>query len=115
MSTFRACSNHAQNNAIVSHSYSKDHQIYWNQSKIIFKNSDAHVRRLIVGAAMNLGNSFKGNKSFVNEDPYVKFYLFNNFVNNFDFKLSSVFPTFALFTGMPRHGKLERQQTSTKN
>ena len=68
----RTYNNHAQNNAIVSHSYSKDHQINWNQSKIIFKNSDAHVRRLIEGAAMNLGNSFKGNKSFVNEDPYAK-------------------------------------------
>ena len=41
---------------------------------------------------MNLGNSFKGNKSFVNEDPYVNFYLLNNFVDNFSFKLSSVFP-----------------------
>ena len=88
----RAYENHAQNNAIVSHSFSKDHQINWNQSKLIFKSSDVHVRRLLEGAAINLGNSFKGNKSFVNEDPFINYYLINSFLKPFNFKTSSVFP-----------------------
>ena len=88
----RAYDNHAQNSAIVSHSYNRDHQINWNRSKIIFKSRDVHIRRLIEGAAINVGESFKGNKSFVNEDPFVNYYLINNFVENFDFKNSSVFP-----------------------
>ena len=87
----RAYDNHAQNSAIVSHSFNENHPINWNQSKILFKSNDVHIRRLVEGAAINLGNSFKGNKSFVNEDPYVNFYIINNFLKHFDFKISSVF------------------------
>ena len=88
----RAYENHAQNNTIVSHAFNKDHQINWKQSKLIFKSSDVHVRRLIEGAAINLGDFFKGNKSFVNEDPYVNFYLIISFLKHFNFKTGSVFP-----------------------
>ena len=77
---------------MVSHAFNKDHRINWNQSKIIFKSSDVHVRRLIEGAAINLGDSFKGNKSFVNEDPFVNFYITKSFLKHFNFKTGSVFP-----------------------
>ena len=87
-----AYENHSQNSAIVSHAFNKDHQINWGQSRVIFKSNDVQIRRLIEGAAIKLGDSFKGNKSFVNEDPYVNFYVINSFLKHFTFKTSSVFP-----------------------
>ena len=50
-----------------------------------------HIRRLIEGAAINLGDSFKGNKSFVNEDPFCNFYFVKHFLKNFHLKTGSVF------------------------
>ena len=32
------------------------------------------------------------NRSFVNEDPYVNFYLINSFLKHFNFQTGSVFP-----------------------
>ena len=87
----RAYDQHATNSAIVSHAFNKDHRINWNHSNIIFRSNNVHIRRLIEGAAINLGDSFKGNKSFVNEDPFCNLYLVKNFLKNFHVKTSSVF------------------------
>ena len=38
-----------------------------------------------------VGESFRGNKSFVSEDPFIYFYIVNNFLKNFNFRTGSVF------------------------
>ena len=106
----RALDQHASNSAIVGHAFTNDHRINWNNSNIIYKSNNVHVRRLIEGAAINLGNSFKGNKSFVNEDPFFNFYVVNGFLKNFNFKTGSVFSSPDAAFVLPLHVQVTTAQ-----
>ena len=99
----RAYDQHANNSAIVGHAFNNDHRMNWKNSNIIFKSNNVHIRRLIEGAAISLGNSFKGNKSFVNEDPFFNFYIINSFLKNFNFKTGSVFSSPDAASVLPLH------------
>ena len=86
----RAWRSHSENSALVKHSWDNDHRIDWNNAKIIFKSSDVNVRRLVEGAAINMGSVMEGNKPFTQEDFLTDFIICKTFLKNFNFKHASV-------------------------
>ena len=74
------------NNALLKHSWEKDHRIDWNGAKIIFKSNEIGVRRVIEGAAINMGTSMEGNKSFTQEDPAINNFICKTYLKSFVFK-----------------------------
>ena len=64
----RACRLGSENNMIAKHSWDNDHRINWEESKIIYKESNIGKRRVVEGALIGLCNTFKNNKAFTQED-----------------------------------------------
>ena len=89
----RAYDKVSQNSVLVKHSWDLNHRINWEGAKIIHKDSGIGSRRLVEGAAIVMGNSIEGNKTFTQEDPFINHYICNRYIKNFNFKNSSVFST----------------------
>ena len=82
----RAYDSHQLNNALVKHSWDKDHHIDWEKAQILYKSRNVGDRRLVEGACINMGFSMVGNKAFTQEDSFIDNLLCQTFLNNFTFR-----------------------------
>ena len=82
----------AENSVLVKHSLEKDHRIGWKNSKLLFSCNDVGIRRLVEGAAISLGKSMLGNKSFTMEDNFTNRLICNSAIKNFTFENPSYAP-----------------------
>ena len=89
----KAYDNFQQNNALVKHSFDKDHRIDWDRAKILYKSNKVGDRRLVEGACINMGFSMEGNKAFTQEDSFIDNVICQTFLNNFTFKHNAISTT----------------------
>ena len=83
----------AMNNVLVKHAWEKDHRINWNNAKILFNSKEVGVRRIVEGAAINLGLSMDGNKSFTQEDKFTNYIICDKYIKNFfNFNVQNAVP-----------------------
>ena len=80
----------AKNNVLVKHSWDMDHRIDWDATKIIYKSKNVGHRRLVEGAAINLGYSMEGNKAFTQEDKFMNTIICQKFIKDFKFRENSL-------------------------
>ena len=80
----------AKNNVLVKHSWDMDHRIDWDATKIIYKSKNVGHRRLVEGAAINLGYSMEGNKAFIQEDKFMNTIICQKFIKDFKFRENSL-------------------------
>ena len=76
----------AMNNVLVKHSWEEDHRIDWERAKIIYNSQNVGNRRLVEGAAINLGHSMEGNKAFTQEDKFMNKIVCQKIIRNFSFR-----------------------------
>ena len=76
----------SMNNVLVKHSWDLDHRIDWERAKIIYKSQNIGHRRLVEGAAINLGYSMEGNKAFTQEDKFINKIICQDFIKNFNLR-----------------------------
>ena len=99
-----------QNNALVKHSWDKDHRIDWDRAKLLYKSSNVGNRRLIEGACINMGFSMEGNKSFTQEDSFIDNVICQTFLTNFTFKYNPPCTTPNTVAALPSFAQVEDVQ-----
>ena len=80
----RAYNLHAENNALVNHSFNQDHRIDWQRSRVLFNSKNIGIRRLVEGAIINNGRAMEGNKSFTQEDHFTNDVICKEFIKDFN-------------------------------
>ena len=81
--------NMKMNNVLVKHSWERDHRIDWERAKLIYKSHNVGNRRLVEGAAINLGFSMEGNKAFTQEDEFINKLICKKMLNDFNLRNSN--------------------------
>ena len=81
--------NMKMNNVLVKHSWERDHRIDWERTKLIYKSHNVGNRRLVEGAAINLGFSMEGNKAFTQEDEFINKLICKKMLNDFNLRNSN--------------------------
>ena len=64
-----ACRRGQENNMVAKHAWEMNHQIDWDNAKVIYKSNSIGKRRVVEGALTGLLNTFDNNKAFTSEDP----------------------------------------------
>ena len=78
----RACRYGLENSAVAQHSLQLDHRINFENTKIIYNDSNIGRRRVVKGAVINSVKTFHKNKSFSEEDNIITNFIFNVIVRN---------------------------------